>query len=145
VILERRASNAGAVIEIAGQLVTTGAAGDLLVTGVPTGTQLITIRRDGFLRTWRQVDVVADQTLNLPDVTLLGGDVNGDDTIDQYDAASISVAWNATSGNANWNARADITDDGHINVLDIIAVQYNWEREAPGPWPDPALAGVRPD
>ncbi|MFO7697780.1 MAG: carboxypeptidase regulatory-like domain-containing protein [Anaerolineae bacterium] len=137
VILERRASNAGAVVEVAGLSVTTEAGGDYLITGVPAGMQAITVRRPGYLRTWRLVSVSAGQVTALPDVTLLGGDVNGDDAIGQYDAMSMGVAWNTTPGAANWNGNADITADGAINVLDLVAVQYNWGRQAPGPWPGP--------
>ncbi len=136
-ILERRTSNAGAVVEVAGLSVTTGAAGDYLITGAPAGMQAITVRRPGYLRTWRLVSVSAGQVTALPDVTLLGGDVNADDAIGQYDAMSIAVAWNATPGAANWNPLADITDDSAVNVLDLVAVQYNWGQQAPGPWPGP--------
>jgi hypothetical protein len=82
------------------------------------------------------VAVVSNQTLNLPDVTLLGGDVNGDDLVDGDDVQAILAAWNATPGSPGWSASADITDDGRVNVLDVVAVLYNWGREAPGPWPE---------
>jgi hypothetical protein len=137
VILERRTSNAGAVVEIAGLSATTGVDGVYLVTGVPAGTQTIVVRRQSYLRTWRLVSVAAGQTTGVPDVTLLGGDVNGDDLIGQYDAMSIGVAWNTTPGSPDWSASADITGDGAVNLLDIVAVQYNWGRQAPGPWPGP--------
>jgi hypothetical protein len=132
------------VIEVGGQSAVTGPGGDYLVTGVPAGAQTVTVQRDGFLRTWRAVSVVSGQTLVLPDVTLLGGDVNGDDLISQLDAGEIGQAWNATPGDPLWSERADTTGDGAINVLDMVAVQYNWGREAPGPWPDSDPAGFGP-
>jgi hypothetical protein len=72
--------------------------------------------------------------LVLPDVTLLGGDVNQDDHIDDADANLIGQAWNATPADADWRQAADITDDQVINVLDMVAVQFNFDAVAPGPW-----------
>jgi hypothetical protein len=134
VILERRASNAGTEVEVAGRTVTTGPSGEYTLTQVLAGTYTINVRRQSYLRTWRSVTVLAGQTLSLPDVTLLGGDVNQDDHIELADAALIGQAWNSTPTSPNWDARADITDDDNVNILDMVAVQFNWDRTAPGPW-----------
>jgi hypothetical protein len=134
VILERRTGNAGAQVEVAGQVVTTGASGEYSLAEVPPGIHTIIVRRQSYLRTWRLVTVAAGQTLTLSDVTLLGGDINQDDVIDLVDANLIGQAWNSTSASPNWDERADITDDGAVNILDMVAVQFNWDEVAPGPW-----------
>ena len=41
----------------------------------------------------------------------------------------------ATLADPASDERADITDDGAINILDMVAVQFNWTATAPGPWP----------
>ncbi|MFQ5595740.1 MAG: carboxypeptidase regulatory-like domain-containing protein, partial [Anaerolineae bacterium] len=135
VILERRASNAGAEVEAAGRIASTNADGDYALTQIPAGTHNITSRHQSYLRTWRSADVPAGQTLALPDLTLLAGDLDQDDHIEQADAELISEAWNSTSDAPNWDERADITDDGAVNILDMVAVQFNWDQRAPGPWP----------
>jgi hypothetical protein len=94
----------------------------------------MTAHHQSYLRSQRQATVVAGQTLSLPDVTLLGGDVDGDDRIGHFDAAALSVAWNAVPADARWSGVADITDDQAVNVLDMVAVEYNWGETAPGPW-----------
>jgi hypothetical protein len=95
--------------------------------------QTVEVSRTSYLRSWREVDVPT-AALTLPDVTLLGGDVNQDDHIEQFDAMSMGLAWNATPESPQWDERADITDDGTVNILDMVAVQFNWDAVAPGPW-----------
>jgi hypothetical protein len=65
-----------------------------VIVGAPAGTQTLMLGRESYLATWREVTVAEGQTLSLPDVTLLGGDVNGDDRIGQIDGARS--AWPGT-------------------------------------------------
>jgi hypothetical protein len=134
VILERRDSNAGATVTVDGLSATTPEDGSYTVANVPPGDHTVSVSRMSYLRTWREVTVTAGETLSLPDVTLLGGDVNQDDYIHNADQNLIGQAWNTTPADLDWDARADITDDDNVNVLDMVAVQFNWGQEAPGPW-----------
>ena len=113
---------------------TTEDAGEYVVYGVAAGTQTITLTRESYLATWREASVVGGETLSLPDVTLLGGDVNADWRISQYDGAALAVSWNTVPADGRWSGAADITDDGAVNVLDMVAVEYNFGQTAPGPW-----------
>ena len=135
VILERRASSAGATVEVDGRVETTNSNGDYLLTGLVVGAHTITIRHQGYLRTSRSLIVSPGQDQSLPDVTLLAGDLNQDGRIEVADGLIICNAWNATAGGPLWDPRADINDDWAINILDLVAVQFNWDRAAPGPWP----------
>lgn len=136
-VLERRASSAGAQIEVAGQTATSADNGEYVLPQVPAGTFILYIHHTSYLRTWRSVTIVAGQTLILPDVTLLAGDLNQDDRIDEKDAIIIGHAWNSTPADTRWNPRADITDEGVIDIRDMVAIQYNFFIAAPGPWPPP--------
>jgi hypothetical protein len=82
--------------------------------------------------------------LVLPDVTLLGGDVNQDDRIELADADALGLAWNSTPTDARWFEAGDITDDQAINILDMVAVQFNYFAVAPGAW-GTALAQGSPE
>jgi hypothetical protein len=144
VILERRSSNAGVAASMGGRSTTTGESGDFVLLGAPAGTQTLMLRRESYLATWRQVTLAEGQTLSLPDVTLLGGDVDGNDQIGQYDAAGLAVSWNTGPADPRWSTRADITDDQAVNVLDMVAVQYNWNQVAPGPWAGAAATEAAP-
>ena len=140
VILERRASNAGASVAVDGLSATTPEDGSYTVASVPPGEHTVSVSRMSYLRTWREVTVTAGETLNLPDVTLLGGDVNKDDHIDHADGILIGQAWNSTPTSPRWDERADITDDDAVNILDMVAVYFNWDQRAPGPWAATTLA-----
>ncbi|MFN8498689.1 MAG: cohesin domain-containing protein [Anaerolineae bacterium] len=133
VILERRSSNSGASVCIGHQCTTTGADGGYVLTEIPAGPATISVSRPSYLRTERGITVPTG-LLPLPDVTLLAGDVNQSDRIDQYDAISVGLAWNATPADTRWDERSDITADRSVNILDMVGVQYNWNSVAPGPW-----------
>jgi|GEM_PF-3255078 len=134
--LERRTSDAGAAVSVGALATTTDENGRFTLSGVPAGTHTIIAAHRGYLRSWRSFSLTAGQTLTLPDVTLLGGDVNQDDRIDHLDADIVDQAWHSTPVDGHWDARADITDDKLVNVLDLVAVQFNWGQAGPGPWAD---------
>lgn len=48
------------------------------------------------------------------------GDINGDHTVDIYDAILLSAAFNTKPGNSNWNPNADINSDGIVDIYDAI-------------------------
>jgi hypothetical protein len=50
------------------------------------------------------------------------GDVNGEGTVDIYDAISLAEAFGSTPGSANWNPAADLMNDGIIDIYDAIIV-----------------------
>jgi hypothetical protein len=134
VLLERRASQAGSEVCVGATCVAAGTDGSYTLPDLPVGTHTVYALRGSYLRSWRDVTVVAGQTVALPDVTLLGGDINGDDRIGSVDGGEIALAWNAVPSSGHWSGAADITDDQEVNVLDAVAVQYNWDQVAPSPW-----------
>jgi len=136
VILERRiiGGNAGTQVCLDANCVVTAADGEYSFDNVTPGNHTVTASRMSYLQSWRTANVPVG-LLNLPDVTLLGGDVNQDKKIELADATLVGQAWNSTPASANWDQRADITNDSRVNVLDMVAVQFNWDEVAPGPWP----------
>jgi hypothetical protein len=48
------------------------------------------------------------------------GDINGDGTVDIYDAILLAAAYGSTPGSRNWNANADINGDGIVDIYDAI-------------------------
>jgi len=61
--------------------------------------------------------------------------MNQDGRIEVADGLIICNSWNSAVGGARWDPRADVNDDGQVNILDLVAVTYNWDARAPGPWP----------
>jgi hypothetical protein len=144
VILERRASSAGATVSVGALAMNTDASGAFGPSDVPSGTHTIEATHPSYLRSWRSFSLAAGETAVLPDVTLLGGDVNQDDRIEIADADFLGLAWNSTPADAHWRAAGDITDDQVINILDMVAVQFNYFAVAPGAW-GTALAQDAPE
>ena len=48
----------------------------------------------------------------------LAGDVNGDGSVDSNDLNALQVAYGSNSGQANYNAAADINGDGRVGCID---------------------------
>jgi hypothetical protein len=55
------------------------------------------------------------------------GDLNGDGTVDIYDALILSAAFNSTPSSRNWNANADINGDGIVDIYDAIILAGNFQ------------------
>jgi len=113
---------------------TTDASGAFGPSDIPAGTHTIEARHPSYLRSWRSLSLVAGETLVLPDVTLLGGDVNQNDHIYIGDLVLMGQAWNTTPADAAWFEAGDITDDQAIDILDMVAVQYNFNAVARSSW-----------
>jgi hypothetical protein len=55
------------------------------------------------------------------------GDINGDFTVDIYDAILLAGAFNTNPSNPHWNSNADINGDNFVDIYDaiILAVHFN--------------------
>ncbi len=62
--------------------------------------------------------------------TLAGllGDVNGDGSVDIYDAIILAGAYNSVPGSPNWNPNADINNDGIVDIYDAIILAGNYNQ-----------------
>ncbi|MDQ3004076.1 MAG: dockerin type I domain-containing protein, partial [Chloroflexota bacterium] len=68
-------------------------------------------------------------TTTLPTITLLAGDIDGNNVIDQFDAMSIGMSYNTSTPTS-----ADLNNDGIINVLDLELLAKNYRRRGPVVW-----------
>lgn len=138
VLLERRASNAGAEVCLGLRCVATGADGTFALEGATAGATLA-VRHPSYLMTTRTLPPAPPTELVLPPVTLVAGDLNQDGKVEVDDAAMIGQRLNVRHDPARpdplWLAACDITDDGVIDIRDMVGVQYNLRKAAPSPWP----------
>ena len=65
----------------------------------------------------------------MADVTLLAGDIDGNNVIDQLDALTIGMNYNTATP-----AAADLNNDGTIDVLDLELLAANYRETGPTVW-----------
>jgi hypothetical protein len=59
------------------------------------------------------------------------GDINGDGTVDIYDAIILAGAFNSMLGSPNWNPNADINGDGWVDIYDAIILAGHYNQHIP--------------
>jgi parallel beta-helix repeat protein len=59
----------------------------------------------------------------------LGGDVNGDFTVDIFDAILLAGSFNSTPESGSWNPNADLNNDNVIDIYDAIILAANFGRD----------------
>ena len=65
----------------------------------------------------------------MPTVTLLAGDIDNNEVINQLDALTIGMSYNTSTP-----AAADLNNDGTINVLDLELLAENYRKTGPIAW-----------
>lgn len=107
----------------------TDAEGRFRILPPKAGTYQVTAWKQGYLRARRTgVSYEPGQPLDMGTVTLLGGDVVPDETVDICDITYIASRFGRT------DALADITGDGQVNILDLTVTAANFGRSGPIPW-----------
>jgi hypothetical protein len=95
----------------------------------PAGTYAVVATAPGFLSAAGAATLTSSGTTTLPDVTLLAGDIDENDVIDQLDALTIGMNYNSDDPPA-----ADLNNDGIINVLDLELLAANYRETGPTVW-----------
>ena len=95
----------------------------------PAGAYKVVAIAEGFLRAQGAATIVAGESAAKAAVTLLAGDIDANDVVDQYDAMTIGMNYNAAAPTA-----ADLNNDGVINVLDLELVAAHYRQTGPLAW-----------
>jgi murein DD-endopeptidase MepM/ murein hydrolase activator NlpD len=95
----------------------------------PVGTYTVRATASGFLSAQGSVTLTSGSTSTMPNITLLAGDIDGNNVIDQLDAMTIGMNYNTASP-----AAADLNNDGIINVLDLELLAENYRKTGPLAW-----------
>ena len=101
-------------------MATTNASGYFIITAVSPGEHTVKASLTGYLAAETESEVVAGETTTLTEVTLLGGDVDGNGIIDAADLKAIGDAFNTADSNA------DINGDGIVDIYDLVLVGVNF-------------------
>ena len=83
----------------------------------------------GYLLAQGSASITSGNTTTLPTISLLAGDIDGNDVIDQFDALTIGINYNGTAPTS-----ADLNNDGTINVLDLEVLALNYRQTGPQTW-----------
>jgi len=108
--------------------VTANADGTFSLTA-PAGTYTIRATASGFLSAEGSITLTSGNPSTLPDITLLAGDIDNNDVIDQFDALTIGMSYNTATP-----AAADLNNDNVINVLDLELLARNYRETGPIAW-----------
>ncbi len=102
--------------------------GDFSLTAVP-GSYTVLASAEGFLKAQGSVTLSAGQSGTMPTISLLAGDIDGNNVIDQFDAMTIGMGYNTDTPMA-----ADLNNDGVINVLDLELLAHNYRASGAIAW-----------
>jgi len=92
----------------------------------PAHSQEDTIDKVSTLYAKRNGQLGMSVLAELAEVESLMGDINADGVVDAQDLLLLHEAFGATSGSANWNAAADLTNDGIISLPDLKMLAKNY-------------------
>jgi hypothetical protein len=95
----------------------------------PGGTYTIRATASGYLSAEGPATITSGSTNTKPTITLLAGDIDNNNVIDQLDALTIGMNYNAATPPA-----ADLNNDGVINVLDLELLAQNYRETGPSAW-----------
>lgn len=91
---------------------------------VTKGHYKITVQGSHWLRKTSKINITNDVTgLN---VSLINGDVDGDNGVDLSDENLVKSAIGSRSGHRKWNADADLDGNGKIDKADLFIVKKNF-------------------
>jgi len=72
--------------------------------------------------------LIAESNLDRYPLVIFRGDINGDYSIDIYDAIILATAFGSDSGGPRWNRRADINIDNTVDIYDALILAGNFGR-----------------
>ena len=136
--LQSRSNDSGVAFTVVGAetfSTTTDASGYYELT-VPGDTYDVFAEMDRYLDGERTDEVCPAGGVNQPpQVTLLGGDTNDDCTVNILDLSFMGARFRTSTGDENFDPRADINADGKVNILDLTVAGGNFRETCPVDWP----------
>lgn len=112
-----------------GRLATlTDANGNFVLSDVPEGTRELKFFKEKYLIRRVVVQVAAGDNTIEP-VTLLVGDINGDNWVNLQDLTLLASAYRTETGQEGFDPRADLNADGKVNLQDLTLLATNYRKE----------------
>jgi hypothetical protein len=92
----------------------------------PPGAYILVVTASGFLSYQGSMTITAGDQMVFPAESLLAGDVDGNNVIDQFDALTIGMSYTSATPEA-----ADLNNDGMIDFLDLELLAENYRQTGP--------------
>lgn len=106
----------------------TDSEGTYTMTDVPAGTYKIKFSAEKYLdKVVADVVVTDGATATVSDVTMIVGDVSGDNQIDLTDVGYLATAYGSNSYEGNFDAKCDFNNDGQIELIDLGWMAMNYD------------------
>lgn len=96
---------------------------------IPPGRYWVLATAPGFLSAQGNATITNGNTVILPVIHLMPGDLDNNNAIDALDALTIGMNYNFATPTT-----ADLNNDGTINVLDLELLARNYRRTGPVAW-----------
>lgn len=93
---------------------------------VPDGVYTVAIKGSHWLRKAVGGISITLAGANSVSATLTNGDIDDDNEVAIGDYAILSVAFNSSSGDPNWNAEADLNGDESVDIGDYAILSTNY-------------------
>lgn len=110
---------------VTSQTLTTAADGSFSLTTAASGTYMLSVKGSKWLRRSVPVNTTSGNVSGLT-ISLLGGDMNGDNHVSFADFIVLRNAYGSSPGKANWNPNADLNNDGQVTQADFLIFQSNY-------------------
>ncbi len=105
--------------------VTLATNGAFSLNDVPVGDYDVAIKGAAYLQKVVRINATSGFVTNVQ-VTLLGGDANNDNSVDNLDLGILALSYGLGSGQAGYDARADLNGDGQADNLDLGILANNY-------------------
>jgi len=124
VVMQGRSNHTGALVSISDETATTLEDGSFRIDDIPSGSHELNVYMAGYIP-YRQAGLVIDpeRIVNVSDIQMRAGDVNGDGAVDLFDLVAISTRYGSQipAGTAE-----DVNGDGQVTLLDLVLVSSNY-------------------
>lgn len=102
----------------------------IVTTSHGEGFYTVRVSMPGYLsaESDKPIKMMVGSAVDMGEVTLYGGDINGDDRVDVLDLSY--VAWHFD----RYDSKADINGDGQVDILDLSLTAGNFGRVGPTVW-----------
>jgi len=96
---------------------------------ISSGSYTVSASALGYLDAQGTVNIASGTTATFQPISLLAGDIDGNNVIDQFDALTIGINYNGIAPDA-----ADLNSDGVINIIDMEIMAPNYRQTGPFTW-----------